>query len=87
MNEDFGKLICTTQSKGYFIIQAPPGMGKSALMAKYIEQSHCLAYFNIRAQGIDRTAQFLSSVCQQLIQRYHLPYCTLSADIIKTDGA
>ena len=56
-------------------------------MAKYIEQSHCLAYFNIRAQGIDRTAQFLSSVCQQLIQRYHLPYCTLSADIIKTDGA
>ncbi|WP_246198814.1 hypothetical protein [Sodalinema gerasimenkoae] len=34
-----------TQAKGYFILEADPGVGKSALLARYVQQTGCLAYF------------------------------------------
>lgn len=62
------------QPNGYFIIEADPGVGKSAILAEYVRKTGCVAYFNVRSQGINRADDFLKSVCRQLIERYQLPY-------------
>jgi hypothetical protein len=75
----------TSQPSGYFIIQGEPGIGKSAILAKYVQQTGCVAHFNVRSQGINRADQFLENVCIQLIARYNLPYSSLPPDA-KRDG-
>jgi hypothetical protein len=62
------------QAKGYFIIEADPGVGKSALLAQYVQQTGCLAYFNILSENRTSTDDFLKSICAQLIERYGLAY-------------
>ncbi|HEY9672195.1 MAG TPA: protein kinase [Waterburya sp.] len=62
------------QSCGYFIIEADPGVGKSAIIAEYVKRTGCVAHFNVRSQGINRAEEFLKCVCTQLIERYKLPY-------------
>jgi hypothetical protein len=69
-----------THLNGYFILAADPGVGKSTILAKFVQDNECLAYFNIRAQGMNRASQFLESVCIQLCDRYSLPYQPLSPD-------
>jgi hypothetical protein len=66
--------------KGYFTIIGDPGMGKSAILAKYSQDTGCIAHFNVQLQGLNRTDQFLESVCKQLIDRYQLPYNPLPAN-------
>lgn len=63
-----------SQTKGYFIIEADPGVGKSAIIAEYVKRERCINYFNIRSQGNNRVEQFLQSVTSQIISRYNLPY-------------
>ena len=62
------------KSSGYFIIEADPGVGKSAILAEYVRRTGCIAYFNVRSQGITSASEFLKSICTQLIERYNLPY-------------
>lgn len=64
------------QSKGYFILEADPGVGKSAIMARCVQlfNGRCLTHFNIRSQGIIRADQFLENICTQLIEGYSLNY-------------
>ncbi|HBL11514.1 MAG TPA: hypothetical protein DD379_08930, partial [Cyanobacteria bacterium UBA11162] len=62
------------QPNGYFIIEADPGVGKSAILAEYVRRTGCVAHFNVRSQGINRAEEFLKSICIQLIERYQLPY-------------
>jgi Swt1-like HEPN len=69
-----------SQPNGYFIIEADPGVGKTALLAEYVRKEMCVAHFNIRSQGINRADQFLDSICQQLIDTYKLPYSALPID-------
>ncbi len=64
----------SSQTEGYFIIEADPGVGKSAILAEYVKRARCVFYFNIRSQGINRAEQFLQSVTSQIISRYNLPY-------------
>lgn len=73
------------QPNGYFIIEGDPGIGKSAILAKYVEKTGCVAHFNVRSLGVNRADNFLESVCTQLISRYNLPYPNLPADA-KKDG-
>jgi len=73
------------QPNGYFIIEADPGVGKSAILAKYVQQHDCVAHFNVRSQSINRASQFLESVCRQLIDRYDLPYPSLPPEATR-DG-
>jgi MinD-like ATPase involved in chromosome partitioning or flagellar assembly len=68
------------QPNGYFIIEADPGVGKSAILAEYVRRTGCVAYFNVRSQGITAASDFLKSVCTQLIERYNLPYKELHPD-------
>lgn len=67
----------TSNSKGYFTIIGDPGQGKSAILAKYVQNISCIAYFNSVLDGLNRTEQFLESICNQLIERYQLDYPSL----------
>jgi nucleoside phosphorylase len=71
---------------GYFTIIGDPGMGKSAILAKYVHETGCIAHFNTQVQGLNRADQFLTSICQQLIIRYRLPYSSLPSNT-PHDGA
>lgn len=75
------------QRKGYFILEADPGVGKSAIMARCVQllQGRCLTHFNIQAQGIIRAEQFLENICTQLIRGYGLNYPKLPENA-KRDG-
>ena len=71
--------------KGYFTIIGDPGMGKSAILAKYVQDTRCIAHFNVQLQGPNRTDQFLESVCKQLVARYQLSYDPLPSNATR-DG-
>ncbi|NEO65215.1 MAG: ATP-binding protein, partial [Moorea sp. SIO4G2] len=75
----------STESNGYFTIEADPGVGKSAILAKYVQQNNCLVHFNQKLEGVNRTSQFLENICTQLIERYNLSYKSLPADATR-DG-
>ncbi|MCC3414223.1 MULTISPECIES: ATP-binding protein [unclassified Microcoleus] len=62
--------------KGYFVLEADPGVGKSSIMAKLVLllKRRCVAHFNSQSQGIARAEQFLENACTQLIRRYQLNY-------------
>lgn len=79
--EDF----LASQPNGYFIIEADPGMGKTAILAEYVRRTGCIVHFNIRSQAINRTDQFLESVCSQIISRYNLGYQSFTAEMTR-DG-
>ena len=66
--------------KGYFTIIGDPGQGKSAILAKYVQDTGCIAHFNVQLQGPNRADQFLESVCKQLVARYQLPYDPLPSN-------
>ncbi|MEG3960375.1 ATP-binding protein, partial [Microcoleus sp. herbarium2] len=62
--------------KGYFVLEAEPGVGKSAIMAKLVLllKRRCVAHFNSQSQGIVRAEQFLENACLQLIRGFQLNY-------------
>lgn len=60
------------ETKGYFTVIGDAGMGKTALAAKLIDDRYYHCYFNILAEGRNRPEQFLTSIREQLIQRYQL---------------
>ena len=62
--------------KGYFVLEADPGVGKSAIMAKLVLllKRRCVAHFNSQSQGIVRAEQFLENACTQLIRGFQLNY-------------
>jgi len=62
--------------KGYFVLEADPGVGKSSIMAKLVQlqKRRCVAHFNSQSQGIVRAEQFLENACTQLIRLYQLNY-------------
>ncbi|MCC3495070.1 MAG: ATP-binding protein [Microcoleus sp. PH2017_15_JOR_U_A] len=62
--------------KGYFVLEADPGVGKSSIMAKLVLllKRRCVAHFNSQSQGIVRAEQFLENACTQLIRGYQLNY-------------
>ncbi|BBC26653.1 KGGVGR-motif variant AAA ATPase [Pseudanabaena sp. ABRG5-3] len=67
-------------SNGYFTIIGDPGQGKTTLLAKYVLDNDYIAHFNLSLQGQNRADQFLESLCNQLINRYQLPYDPLPSN-------
>jgi hypothetical protein len=74
--EDF----LSNKPNGYFTIEGDPGLGKSTILAEYVRRHECVAHFNDRLGSINRTSQFLESVCTQLIAKYRLPDSELPPD-------
>ena len=74
--EDF----LSNRDRGYFTIEGDPGMGKSSILAEYVRRGECVAHFNEHLGGINRTSQFLESICTQLIAKYGLPFSELPPD-------
>ena len=66
-----------THESGYFTIEGDPGVGKSAILARYVQRTGCIAHFNVRSEGITTARQFLESVCAQLIARFGLSHPAL----------
>ncbi len=63
--------------EGYLTIEGDPGVGKSAILAEYVRRTGCIAHFNVRSQGTNTPAEFLRSVCAQLIARHGLDHPVL----------
>lgn len=64
---------------GYFVLTGDPGSGKSAFLARYVQQTGSIAHFNARSAGRTQASLYLESVCAQLMARYRLPYDPLPA--------
>jgi hypothetical protein len=60
------------QDSGYFVIRGVPGIGKSAFMAKLVNDRGYVHHFNIASQNIRSTRAFLENTCAQLIACYGL---------------
>lgn len=71
---------------GYFFVVGDPGIGKTALSARLVNEFHCVHHFNIRAEGISRAAQFLGNICAQLISAYQLNYPVLPPSATEDAG-
>jgi hypothetical protein len=69
-------------ASGYFTVEGDPGVGKSAILAAFVQRTGCIAHFNVRAQGIDTARQFLDGVSRQLIARFGLVHTTLPPDAL-----
>jgi hypothetical protein len=73
--------------KGYFVLEAEPGVGKSSIMAKLVLllKRRCVVHFNSQSQGTVKAKQFLENACTQLIQAFKLDYPKLPENAT-TDG-
>jgi len=61
-----------TNRKGYFVLEAEPGVGKSAIMAKLVVllKRRCVTHFNSQPDGIVSAKTFLENACLQLSEGY-----------------
>lgn len=66
------KQFTEQNDRGYFTLMGEPGEGKSTIAARYAKKEDCLFYFNIRGNGQNTAAEFIESICLQLIERYSL---------------
>ncbi|PHJ60716.1 hypothetical protein VF14_14260 [Nostoc linckia z18] len=58
-------------SQGYFILQGDPGVGKTAILAKYVLENKCPCFFVQQPQGLNQIYDFLESICNQLYHKYY----------------
>jgi hypothetical protein len=71
----------SSHANGYFEIIGDPGMGKSSILAKYVQETDCISYFNIHTQANCNTAEdFLHTISVELIQKYKLSTRPIPSD-------
>ena len=75
-----------SHERGYFLLLGDPGIGKSAIMAKLVKDNGWIHHFNIRAEGINKTSDFLANICAQLIANYGLNYSMLPPEALHDAG-
>ncbi len=63
-----------TKRNGYFVLEAEPGVGKSAIMAACVVmlKRRCITHFNSQPDGIVSAETFLENACTQLIEGFGL---------------
>lgn len=61
-------------NRGYFTIIGPPGSGKSAIIAKYVQENppknYQVIYYNAELEGKNHAAEFLTYICCQIIAKF-----------------
>ncbi|MCA2732589.1 MAG: ATP-binding protein [Pseudanabaena sp. M135S2SP2A07QC] len=60
-----------SRESGYFLLTGNPGMGKSAILAQWVKEHQCIAYFNVKKQT-DKASQFIENIIEQLNLRYNI---------------
>ncbi|MBN1488080.1 MAG: ATP-binding protein [Anaerolineae bacterium] len=75
-----------SHDSGYFILRGVPGIGKSAFMAKLVNERGYIHHFNVVSQNIRGTRTFLENVIAQLIACYDLPYEELPPRALDDSG-
>jgi hypothetical protein len=65
-----------TNRKGYFVLEAEPGVGKSSILAQSVlmMRRRCVTHFNSRSDGIVDAKTFVENACIQLIEAFKLSY-------------
>jgi len=58
--------------RGYVVIEALPGMGKSTFAARLVRRSGWPHHFNSRTLGLTSVSQFLDNLWAQLVTEYQL---------------
>lgn len=81
-----GQINGTGFPSGYVVIKGEPGIGKTALIAKIVEQRGYVHHFNISQQQINSVDAFLKNICAQLIVRYQLSHSALPFADAATDS-
>ena len=71
---------------GYLIIRGVPGIGKTALISKMVNDRGYVHHFNVASQNIRSPRVFLENVCAQLIARYNLPHKELPSNVFDDSG-
>ncbi|UNU27452.1 ATP-binding protein [Microcoleus vaginatus HSN003] len=73
--DEIGRFLQTNR-KGYFVLEAEPGVGKSSIMAQSVlmMRRRCVTHFNSRSDGIVDAKTFLENACLQLIEGFKLSY-------------
>lgn len=66
---------------GYFVVEADPGVGKTAFAAQFIKQKGFIHHFNCNATQVKTAEQFQKNICAQIISKYNLDYVTLPPDV------
>lgn len=65
---------------GYLFIIGDPGIGKSTFAAQLVKEQGHVHHFNIRSEGVNKTATFLKNISAQLIAVYGLQSEVILAD-------
>lgn len=74
-------------SSGYYYIIGNPGIGKSALAAKYATDNNTLLHFiNYQKSGSNKVGYFISNICTQIKKRLDLSIDTFPIDYDKDGG-
>ncbi|MEG4291446.1 ATP-binding protein [Microcoleus sp. C2C3] len=71
--EEIGRFLQKNR-KGYFVLEAEPGVGKSSILAQCVlmMRRRCVTHFNSRSDGIVDAKTFLENACLQLIDGFKL---------------
>ena len=55
---------------GYFTLIGAPGSGKTAILAQYVTENPHVIYYSAQIEGKNQADEFLTSICNQLINQY-----------------
>jgi hypothetical protein len=60
-----------SRESGYFLLTGDPGMGKSSILAQWVIDNQCIAYFNVKKET-DKASEFVENIIEQLNLRYDI---------------
>jgi hypothetical protein len=72
--------------RGYFFVRGDPGIGKTAFLARMVQQHGYVHHFNIRTRNVVSTFDFLCNVCARLIAAYRLEHAALPPEATRDSG-
>jgi hypothetical protein len=73
-------------ASGYIVLRGEPGIGKTAIVGRLVQDHACVHHFNVAPLGIRSPQAFLANVCAQLIVRYGLDHKTLPPEATEDGG-
>ncbi|WP_323801822.1 MULTISPECIES: AAA family ATPase [unclassified Microcystis] len=60
-----------SRESGYFLVTGDPGMGKSSILAQWVIDNQCIAYFNVKKER-DKASEFVENIIEQLNLRHNI---------------